>query len=197
MHRNLRQRDPVNYFPKQQLYTVVMEPSANNRAAARKRSMSVDQIQRKQNRTIARRSRSIEPRMPAQRGNQPRMPAPRANRATSIDQPRMPARRVNRAQSVDDRRSDDRRCNEFDTLALLAQAHAMLTTELIKMKDVLAEKNRKIDMLTKQDAANQNLIKNMVKEGDIKNVKSDRLQNQLKEALNRLGKFQSTFLRNK
>lgn len=189
MARNLRQRDRVNYFPKQQLYNVVMEPIVNRRAGSRKRSKSVDQIQRQQQQTTARRSRSIEPRMPAQRENQPQMPARRANRATSFDQPRMPARRVNRAKSVDGRRVDNRRADESDTLALLAEAHAMLTMEVLKMKDVLFEKDRQIDMLTRQGMANKKLIKSMAKYSDEQNVKLDRLQNQLEDALNRLGKF--------
>lgn len=96
----------------------------------------------------------------------------------------MAARRVNRSKSVDGRRADDPA-----TLGYLAQAQAMLTTELIKMKDSLDAKNKKIDSLVKQDQANQKLIANMMKDGDEKQAQLACLQNQLHEALNRLGNF--------
>lgn len=160
-NRVLRERkQPINYFPKQLLYSVVLPGSR-------------------------RRSRSLEQR-------QPQTAARRINRSQSVDQTRMAARRASRSRSIESRaRQND---TVPDTLGMLAQANALLTTELIKMKDELDAKNKKIDALVKQDTANQRLIGNMVQDSDQKQKQLACLQNQLDEALHRVGKTHRVFI---
>lgn len=169
--RVLRQRDKaVVYFPKQLLYTVVPEGTANYRAGSRRRSKSTDHSQTPKSRPARRMNRcqSLD-----QSGYTERL----TNRLLSIEERQVPARRGYRFQSVEGRRAVDDVA--FDTVGHLAQAQATLTMELIKIKDQLDAKKKQVEMLLKQDVANQQLIANMIKDGEEKDAELARLQDQL------------------
>lgn len=132
--RELRPSKPVEYYPKAKLYNVV--------AAVSRRSKSADGGTFRQiSQTVARRrSRSVEARMPAAR------PA----------QPHAPARRTKRSQTIDGRNDGSIPQLEPNMVAVnyLAQSQALLTAEVIKMKDQLGTQKKKIESLTKQNEAN-------------------------------------------
>lgn len=111
-----------------------------------------------------RRSRSLDERQPTQAA------ARRAFRSKSVDQ-----RAAVRRDSVIPPRPED---NNY-----LAQANAMLTNELIRMKDDLDTQRKKIDSLKKQDMANQKLIEEMRKFCIEKDEELGRLKNDLEIAL--------------
>lgn len=163
--RVLRERkNTIEYFPKQRLYTVVMEECANYRAGSHRRSKSLEE----------------------QRQGQSRAASRRLTRSQSVDGPRMAAKRYSRSKSIERPQSDD---TAPDTLKYLAQANAMMTKEIIKMKNELDDKHKKINALTKQDVANQQLIAIMRQDSDERNEQVRCLEIQLQDALNRLGKF--------
>lgn len=159
--RVLRERNQaVNYFPKQQLYTVVTG-HAENRGALR------------------RRSRSEEPH------EQNRVAGRRAFRSQSVDQPHIPARRARRSISVDGRLAEGA-VSDTNAFNCLAQSNQMLTSELIKMKNEMNAKDKKLDLMSKQNMANQKMIESIVTDCDAQNREIERLEQELREALNRL-----------
>lgn len=185
--RSLRPLKNIVYFPKPQLYNVI----EGERAILRRRSKSAEPLRQQSRRSKS--ADAIEPRV--MNGS-----ARRAIRSKSIDvinQPRMPARRTQRFQSVDCRgrnavtRQPNQRTDvpvhNVNALEHLAQSQAILTTELIKMKNDLNAQNKKVDLLTRQDVANQEFLEKMVKEAKEKDIQMYALRNELQAALNRLG----------
>lgn len=160
--RILRRRvKPVEYFPKQKLYTVATLEECG-RAGFRRRSKSTEHQSCRKNVAGRRTNRS-------QSVDQPRIAARRVVRSQSIDQPTAAARRARRSKSAG---PEDRR----DTFSYMAQAHATLAMQLEKAKDELDEKNKKIELLIKQNTANQKLIADMNKECQEKDAEIARLQ---------------------
>lgn len=171
--RVLRKRTKVEYFPKQPLFNMVAVE-----AGSRRRSKSVD-VPRPAARRVNRSQSVDQPRMLA-------VAARRDNRTQSIERTRMAARRAVRSKSVDERHRNE--IIPDDAVTCLAQSISKLTATLTEMKGELVEKNNKIDMLVKQDKANQQLIRNMIKEGEEKQKEMANMEQRMQHAFNRLGK---------
>lgn len=177
--RELRPSKPVVYYPKAKFYNVVATVSRRSKSADSGTIRHISQ-------TVARRrSHSVETRMSEAR------PARRASRSRSVDinQQHVAARRTKRSQTIDGRNDGAIPQQDPNMVAVnyLAQSQALLTAEVIKMKDQLGTQKKKIESLTKQNDANQDLMDKMQMEVEEKNVQLACLQKQLESALQKLG----------
>lgn len=212
--RKLREQDRVIYYPKPQLYHITegksgdsfrrstsAEPVRQQRhQQPRRRSASVEPRLMAGRRAI--RSMSVD-------AATAQMPGRRAIRSTSVEgaNVQMPGRRGKRSQSIDyvdggrgrnsggkyvPRRANNRTDISVSdinatTIRHLAHSQSILTEELIKVKGDLSVMQKKKDLLTKQDSANQKLIAELVQSVGQKDRQISGLKTQLQMALNHIG----------
>lgn len=201
--RSLRPLKPVNYFPKPQLFNLV----ENKPGFSGRRSQSAEPLRRQScglgNQVIpgrrTQRSQTIDGRGRNDVMQRTVVPARRAFRSGSVDNFRpMPPHGIQRLQTNDGNHSGCNAANQpamydLNAFQMLTQTQAILTADMIKMKDDLAAQIRKADLLSKQDTANQKLIAQMAKEAENKDVHMAAMREELAKANNRIGMQFFTF----